>query len=135
MDFATLTRSLSLRFTFIGEPDVDAEIVLLASLGDLAGEILEMNNKELGCSLLLRFRKRVHNITEQCRQIEQVLNNIWENDIYITQTLSFMYGHEAKDYLNNIEVRFKRKINEEHMREIPDFLNSVLRTLEMLIKI
>lgn len=135
MDFSILARDFSIQFTLVDQPDVTAEIVLKASLKDLAGEILELAGKNLGCSMLLRFTKRVQNVDIQCKQIEQALNAIWEDEIELTQTLSFVYGHEALNYLDIIELKFKTKINEEHMGDIPDFLYHVLETLDVLNRI
>lgn len=132
MDFATLTRKLSIQFTLIQQKEVSAEVVLLASLQDLADEILETPDKEPGCSLVLRFTKPVQQVDEQCQQVKEALNFIWENDVELNQTLSFVYGEEPSGFLNVIEVNFKTKINEEHMQEIPDFLNSVLLSLGVL---
>ncbi|MDN4608523.1 hypothetical protein [Sporosarcina highlanderae] len=132
MDFATLTRKLSIQFNLLHQKDVAAEVVLTASLQDLADEILETPGKDLGCSLSLRFTKSVQHVDGQCKQIEEALNVIWENDINISQTLSFKYGEESSNYRNMIEVKFNTKINEENMQEIPDFLHSVLLTLGVL---
>lgn len=135
MDFAILDRDLSIQFTLVDQPDVIAEVVLKASLKDLAEEILEMPGTNPGCSLLLRFNKRVHNIAVQCEQIEEALYAVWENDFQLTQTLSFVYEQKAADFINNIEVIFNAKLNEENMEEIDPFLNHVLKMLEVLNRI
>lgn len=132
MDFSILARYFSIQFTLVNQPEVTAEIALEASVIDLAGEILELPGKSRGCSLLVRFNKHVQNIAVQCKQIERALNVIWENEIRLTQTLSFMYEQEASSYLNTIEMKFKHKINEAHMADIADFLEHVLETLEVL---
>ncbi len=132
MDFAIMARYFAIQFTLTDQPDVTAEIVLGASVNDLAGEILELPGMNLGCSLLVRFTKRVQNVAVQCKQIEQALTTIWENEIQLTQTLSFVYEQEASSYLDIIEVEFKSKLNEEHMGDIADFLDHVLETLEVL---
>jgi len=134
-DLAVLARDLSMQFTLVNQPDVTAEVVLEASIQDLAGEILEISSAKPGCSLLLRFYKRVHKVPEQCDQIEQAIYTIWENDIRLTQTLSFEYGQEAAGFINKIEVNFKPKLSEDNMREIVPFLNHVLKTLEVLNEI
>jgi len=132
MDFAIMARDFAIQFTLVDQPDVTAEIVLRASVNDLAGEILELLSQNLGCSLLIRFNKRVQNVAIQCKQIEQALNIIWETDIQLTQTVSFVYEQEASTDQNLIEVKFKSKINEEHMGDIADFLDHVLESLEVL---
>lgn len=136
MDLATMARDFSIQFTLRESSSVEAEIVLLAPLQDLAGEILELPWPDLGCSLLLRFVKPVQNYRTQCRQIEDALHAIWEDDILITQTLSFRYGPESvPDYVDLIEVKFRPKLNEGHMGELSDFLGHVLNTLTVLLKI
>ncbi|MER2089385.1 MAG: hypothetical protein ABS920_06575 [Sporosarcina sp.] len=132
MDFSVLARVFAIQFTLVDQPEVTAEIILGASVKDLAGEILELPAKNLGCSLLLRFNKHVQNVAIQCKQIEQALNAIWETEIQVTQTLSFVFEQEASSYLNSIEVEFKAKMNEEHMGDIAEFLEHVLKTLEVL---
>lgn len=132
MDFSILTRDFAIQFTLAHQPDVTAEIILQASLEDLAGEILENPRKKPGCSLLIRFHKRVQNIASQCEEIELALNVIWENEIQLTQTLSFEYPQLSSSYLNIIEVKFNQKIHEEHVHDIADFLEHVLKTLKVL---
>lgn len=135
VDFATLAREFSIQFTLADQRDVTAEIILKASLEDLAGEILGTSEKNLGCFLSLCFSKTVQNVPIQCKKIKHVLNAIWENETEITQTLSFIYEEETPSYLDSIEVKFHDKINEEHMSDIADFLEHVLESLEVLIDI
>lgn len=134
MDFARLSRCLSLEFILVDQPEVTAELKLGTLLEDLAGEILEMPEAQPGCFLLLQFRKAVREPHKECEQIKQVLSSIWEEDVELTQTLSFIYG-EKWGYLNRIEVQFKSKLTEEHMGEIKDFLTYVLMSLERLNQI
>lgn len=135
MDFSVIARDFAIQFTLADQQDVTAEILLEASLEELAAEILEKPGKNPGCSLYLRFYKRVQNVTKECNQIEQVLKDIWEPDVQLTQTLSFVYEQEASGYLDIIEVSFNHKINEKHMGDIADFLDHVLETLEVLNEI
>ena len=134
MDFSVLSRRLTLQFSLINKPEVSAQVILSTDLEDLAGEILEQEGKELGCHLSLRLYMAVNDIKGQCERIEQALNGIWENDIHITQSISFLYKDET-NYRNTIEVQFLPKINEENMNELPDFLESVLESLEILTDI
>ncbi|KAA0966334.1 hypothetical protein FQ087_08890 [Sporosarcina sp. ANT_H38] len=132
MDFAIMARYFAIQFTLVDRPTVTAEIVLEASLKDLAGEILEVPDQRLGCLLFVKFTKHIQNVATQCKQIEQALYTIWENDIQLTQTVSFVFEQGAPSYQDMIEVKFNSKINEEHMGDIADFLDSVLETLEVL---
>lgn len=132
MDFAVLNRKFAVQFTLFDKEDVSAEISLEASVQDLANEILEVPGQNPGCTLAVRFHKHVQREMEQCRQIEEALNDIWENEVLVVQTLSFLYGEDPSGFTNKIEVKFKTKIDEENMQEIPDFLHSVLEALYVL---
>ena len=132
MDFAILSREFAIQFTLVNQPDVTAKVVLQASVKELAGEILEVSGENLGSTLSVCFTKTVQNAAIECQQIEQALNAIWETDIHLTQTLSFVHGQHASGYLNNIDMTFKSRINEKHMEDIADLLNHVLESLEVL---
>ncbi len=131
MDFASISRELMLQFALGKQADLFGQLILRAGLEDLAGEILDLSGKDIGCTLILRIHMKVADIPEQCSKVEQALNGIWENDVHITQTLSFIYGEESP-YINTIEVIFQPKINEDNMNEIPDFLESVIESMEIL---
>jgi len=135
MDYAVMARDFAVEFTLINQPNVTAEIVLEASLEELAAEILEKPGASPGCTLLVRFYKRINQATTQCKEIDRVLHDIWKRDLQITQTLSSVYEQEASGYLNIVEVGFNHKINEEHMGDIAEFVDYVLETLEVLIEI
>ncbi|QUW23165.1 hypothetical protein JSQ81_06270 [Sporosarcina sp. Marseille-Q4063] len=131
MDYAILSREYAIQFTLVNQTDLSAEIVLQASVKELAGEILEVPGENLGSTLSVRFTKIVQSVIE-CQRIEQVIKAIWETDIHLTQTLSFVYAHHASGYLNSIDMTFKSKINEKHMADIADLLDHVLESLEVL---
>ena len=135
MDLSIIARTFKIEFTLVDQRDVTAEIVLDASLEDLAGEILEIANKNIGCTLALKYIKNIQNPDLQCEEIEQAIKDIWEDDIALTQTLSFVFGTELSSYTNTIEVRFAQKINEDQISDITMFLEHVLETLEILNKI
>lgn len=132
MDLAILSREFAIKFTLVNQPVVTAEIVLQASVKELAGEILEVLGENLGCILSVRFTKTVQNAAIECQQIERALNAIWETDIQLTQTLSFVYGQQASGYLNSIDLTFKSKINEKHMADIANLLDHVLESVRLL---
>lgn len=132
MDFAILARDFAIQFQLVDQPVVTAEIVLQASVKELAGEILEVPGENLGCTLSVRFTKAIQDASIECLQIEQALKAIWETDIQLTQTLSFMHGQQVSSYLNSIDMTFKSKITEEHMADIADLLDHVLESLDVL---
>ncbi len=135
LDLAVLARDFAIQFKVVGLQNITAEISLTASLKELAGELLAIPEEDPGCVLCLCFMKQIHNAKSQCKQIEQALNVIWEDGIELTQTLSFEFGQDPSNYLNNIELKFKEKINEAHMEDIPNFLYHVLKTVEVLDRI
>ncbi|MCZ8541334.1 hypothetical protein MKY29_18925 [Psychrobacillus sp. FSL K6-2365] len=135
MDLSIIARTFKIEFTLVDQSDIAAEIILDASLEDLAGEILEIRNKNIGCTLALKFNKNIQNPDLQCEEIEQAIKNIWEDDIVLTQTLSFEFGTELSSYTNTIEVRFTQKINEDQISDLEMFLEHVLETLDILNKI
>jgi len=133
MDFSIIKRDFGIQFTLVDQPDVKAEIIIVASIEELSAEILEQPGKNPGCSMYLRFYKNVQDTTKQCKEIEQILNEIWEPDLPLTQSLSYVYVQDSPStYLDIIEVAFNHKINEEHMGDIADFLEHVLNTLKVL---
>lgn len=131
MDFSIMARDFAIQFVLVDQQEVTAEIVLEASLNDLAAEIMETPGKNPGCSLYIRFNKQVDHIAE-CKKIEEALTEIWDSDVELTQTLSFVFEQQASSYLDTIEVAFTHKINEQHMGDIADFLDHVLETLGVL---
>ena len=135
MDFSIIKRDFAIEFTMAEQQDVTAEICLEASLEELAAEILEEQGKNPGCSLRIRFKKLIQNVTKDCLQIEKSLIGIWGSDFKLTQTLSFVYGKEASTFLDNIELSYHHKINEDHMGDIADFIDQVLETLKILNEI
>lgn len=135
MDLSVIARTFKIEFTLVDQPDIPAEIILEASLEDLAGEILEIGIKNIGCTLALKFIKNIQNPDLQCEEIEQEVKIIWEDDIELTQTLNFVFGKELSSYINVIEVKFKQKINEDQISDIAMFLEHVFETLDILNKI
>lgn len=132
MDFSVMARYFAIKFTLVDKPDITTEIILEASLEELAAEILEEPGKNPGCTMLLRFYKQIQNVPKQCKQIDQALKDVWESDLQITQTLSFMFEQKSKNYQDSIEITFEHKILEEHIDDISDFLEHVLKTLKVL---
>jgi len=135
MDFAVMKREFAISFAHVDYQEVTAEIGLEASLKELAAEILEWDNENPGCQLTLRFHKRIHNVEEQCKRIQHILNAMWEDEHEVSQIISTFYGQEDEPYIDTIEVKFNEKLNEGHMGEIRGFIEHVLKSLEEIAKI
>ncbi|WP_314728294.1 hypothetical protein [Bacillus sp. Marseille-Q3570] len=131
LEMATMSRAFSLQFTLADQKDVTAEILLGASLQDLAAEILETSGEKPGCTLLVRFYKQVEDVEAECSQIEAGMQTIWSQRP-LTQTISFVYGPDQPVFMNTIEVGFNRKINEDQIEDIPALVDHILETLEQL---
>lgn len=132
MDFSIIKRDFSIEFVLSDKPAVSAEIIIEASLEELASEIMEIPGKDPGCKLQLKFQKDIMDVSAECKSIELALKQIWEGDITITQHVSFEYGHLEQNYVNTISLSFQQKINEDNISEIEDFLASVIESLELL---
>lgn len=135
MDLSIIARTFKIEFTLADQSDITVEIILDASLEDLAGEILEVGKTNIGCTLALKFIKSIQNPDLQCEEIEQAIKYVWEDDIELTQTLSYVFGTELSSYTNAIEVKFTQKINEDQISDIGMFLEHVLETLNIFNKI
>ncbi|MFF2484695.1 hypothetical protein [Paenibacillus sp. NPDC058071] len=132
LDMAVMSRYFAIRFTLADASEVSADMVLTASLADLAAELLDKEGAAPACELRIVFDMPIVNVHEQCKQVEQVIQTVWQPEHPLEQTLSFSYGQENILYRNAAELRFNRKINEDQMNDIPDLLDHVLRTLEQL---
>ena len=132
MDFAVMSREFALQFVLRELPETQAELVLLTSVQDLAGEIMEDSTVEPACSLRLQFIKKMKDSSAECRKIEEALESIWEMDIQVTQTIHYVYGAPDEDSRNTIDVEFRPRLTEENMNELPLFLEHVLETLFVL---
>lgn len=135
MDFAIMKREFAISFALLGKPDTTVELILEASLKELSDEILERERANPGCALRLRFKRHIQDENKQCKQIAKELSKVWEDDIDVKQTLSREFSKKEDVVLNTIVAKFKPKLSEEHIPEIPEFLEHVLASLEALNEI
>jgi len=135
LDLATLSREFALFFESNLCRGITAEIRLEAALVDLASEILAIPDANPGCSLILRFHTKLSDPTQLCQRIEAVLQEIWQSQQQILQTISFVFGQEPAVYSNTIELNFSRKINENQMGDIPELAKHILQTMKELGKL
>jgi hypothetical protein len=134
LEMSVMSREFSLQFQLNDRQKITAEIRLEASLKDLAAEILELSGETPACALRLFFYMPIENVSTQCEQIEAILHDIWQPELPPIQNLSFVYAQVPVIYMNKIELRFHRKINEEQMGDIPMIIGHALRTLTDLYK-
>ncbi|MFC4103317.1 hypothetical protein [Paenibacillus xanthanilyticus] len=136
LDMAVMSRAFAIRFVLREAPALEAELLLEASLAELAAEIMELAEQKPGCRLSLRFHQQVPRDTadDACARIHRILADIWSPELPPRQTLQFQYQDEqsAPVFAHTAELTFNRKIDEEQMEDIPDLLEHVLRTLAEL---
>ncbi|MFX3635585.1 MAG: hypothetical protein ACE3L7_04940 [Candidatus Pristimantibacillus sp.] len=135
MEMSVLSREFAIQFALVNLREVTAEIRLDASLKDLAAEILELPGETPGCSLRVRFYMAIKDVSIQCKQIEDILQGIWSSELPATQTLSFIYSEENTSYRNVVELKFKRRISEDQMEDIPNLVEHILQSLAELNKV
>ncbi|MBP3952475.1 hypothetical protein [Bacillus suaedae] len=132
LDMAAMSREFSLQFVHNKKSEVIAELWLGASLKDLAGELLELEDEKPGCTLLVRFYIEIPEVSI-CEDIAETLNDIWNPEIPITQTLSFHYQQEEKiNFTNKIEIGFDHKLTEDHMEDLPELVEVMIRSINAL---
>jgi len=136
LDLAVLTRELTLQFVLAGgdpgKGTAEAELVLTAPLAELAAEILASPGAVPGCGLLIRFRLWITEPDRDCDEIGQIVQDVWQPQLPPVQTLSYTYGETPARWLDTVELRFNRMINEDQMEDIPELLGHAVLTLERL---
>lgn len=132
LEMSIMSREFGLRFELVDHNNITAEIRLTASLKELASEILEIPGETPGCSLILRLYLQIEDVSNQCKRVQEILQHIWQPEETPIQTLSFVYGQERAVYSNIVEIKFKRKITEDQMGDIPDLIEHVLLSLVQL---
>ncbi|MCL6460081.1 MAG: hypothetical protein K6T85_18975, partial [Gorillibacterium sp.] len=94
MEMSVMSREFALRFILAEQEQVTAEIRLLASVKDLANEILEIPNEKPACTLCLSFEMPIKDVARQCSEVDLIMHKFWDPELKPTQTLSFIYGAE-----------------------------------------
>ncbi|WP_157279878.1 hypothetical protein [Paenibacillus swuensis] len=134
VDLSVMSRDFRLRFILrdsIAEP-AQAHVRLSANLANLAAEILEQKGSDPGCNLSIRFRTRIVNPDQECHVLGEGIRQIWGKGITMTQQISYLFGDESPQYLNNIQISFDHVITETHIDDIPSLLNHIVKTLRFL---
>ncbi|MEK3883577.1 hypothetical protein [Paenibacillus sp. PL2-23] len=134
LDMASMSREFSLFFRLAREDRVEAELVLDTSLRDLAAELLHRQEDHAACGLRFRFRLELgaDGIQEACREVERLVEGIWQPEHKPVQTISSIFGQDSERCLNVIELRFGRRIGEAQMDDIPELAKHAVKTLEAL---
>lgn len=129
LEMSTMSRVFMLRFELTGERRVSAEIELTASMQELAAEILELSGENPGCVLCLRYIVQMKD-TDLCSEVERMMAEMWPEQKTVQQ-ISYVYGFESM-MTNTIEIYFNRKINEDHMRDLPELVQYMMEAAKRL---
>lgn len=133
LELATMSRWFMLQFELADRPGAAAEVVLEAGLSDLADEILERQGSVPGCKIAVRFVLCIQDAASQCQAVQEIIHRIWQPELEPVQTLQFTYGEDAVVYKNTVELRFKQKIDEDNMEDLPELAEHMLLTLQELV--
>ncbi|CEG27572.1 hypothetical protein [Bacillus sp. B-jedd] len=127
MDLATLSRQFSISFYLPECPGIEAELRLMASLENLASELLQGSTPDVkpGCELILFFRAVHRDSFAIYEGIQEYTESKWGPERNILQTACWnpLTGHET--VMNEIAVDFNRIVTEaqlEELKEIPDYM-------------
>lgn len=129
IELSAMSRSYSVSFRLVQPGGAEAEIRLSAGTEDLAGEILELAEPKPGCRLDLVFYMQTDNPDRDCPRLGTKLNEIWGDDVEITQLLTWAYAKEQEGYVNEIRVDFGRKFGEEVAGDVARLLEHMVLTL------
>ncbi|MDF2834476.1 MAG: hypothetical protein K0Q63_116 [Paenibacillus sp.] len=132
LDMAVLSRELSLSCRLSGSEAVTAELLLHASLRELAAELLEQPGAAPTCRLTLRFHLWSDGASGFCEAVERCLLGIWQTPAPPAQTLSRVYGEADGRYRHTAELDFGRGIGEEQIEDLPELLDHLMLSLTEL---
>ncbi|MDQ6421813.1 hypothetical protein RB620_20505 [Paenibacillus sp. LHD-117] len=132
LDMAVFSRELSLSFRLAGGGSATAELLLRATLKELAAEILEQPGAAPTCRLRLRFHLESDGADDTCETVGRCLLSIWQPAEPPVQTLSRDYGVGGNRWRHTAELDFGRGIGEEQMEDLPELLEHMLLTLSEL---
>lgn len=130
LEMSTMSRLFRLQFQMTGEMRVYAEIELGASMQELAAEILELSGEDPGCDLCLRYTMQIKDVESVCRKIQQAMEEMWPEQKTV-QNISYVYGSESA-ITDTVEIQFNHKINENHMRDLPELVQYMLEAAKKL---
>ena len=142
MDMATFQRLFQIEFKLAeqaaGEKAVRGQMQLRTSLGDIASEQLEQPLVEhVGCTICIHFHLQLPNpddIPSEANKITTLLNEIWGQRPYITQTLSAKLPEHRIEWpptvvTNHITLDFHRKIDEGNIDDLRELIEHTIQSL------
>lgn len=142
MDLAMFHRQFQIDFRLADEfgeaKGVFAQMQLRTSLADIAAEQLEQPLTEhIGCTICIHFFMTVTDVQRETEAVAQMLNDIWGNRPYITQTIKakldeYQLHWPPKQYENQITLDFHRKIDEGNIEDLRGLVDHTIASLTQL---
>lgn len=123
VDLATMSRTYIIEFQLVKTSDARAEIILSSTIHDFAKESIDGDVETSGCIIQINFYTSYIN----CLIIEHDLQEIWQHQPKITQTISTIFGENEKT--NQINLSFQRKINEKYVEDLATIINLSVQSL------
>lgn len=135
IDLSSVSREFTIGFRTKPDAHAAAEMVLYASLSDLAAELLNGETKEAGCMIEIKFYTSTRNPQSLCEQIKNGITAQWEGRPTLRQTVSYEYGQAIPEYHITVSLQFGRKLNEQHIEDLPRLLDYTVESLQWLSEI
>lgn len=145
MDMATFHRLFQIEFTLVDQDKREQAVItkmqLRTGLADIASEQLEQPLTEhIGCTICIHFHVPLlttEEIPQQVRAIMGILNDIWGNRPYITQTLKARVEEHRIEWPpqhveNQITLDFHRKIDEGNIDDLRFLIDHTVQSLAQL---
>ncbi|USG64769.1 hypothetical protein NDK47_21995 [Brevibacillus ruminantium] len=142
VDLATYHRLFQIEFRLAEDPrnerEIFAQMQLRTSLADIAAEQLEKPLTDpVGCTICIHFFVTVSEVQRETEAITQILNEIWGNRPYITQTIKaklneYQLHWPPEQYENQITLDFHRKIDEGNIEDLRGLVDHTIASLEQL---
>ncbi|MGZ0052167.1 hypothetical protein [Brevibacillus gelatini] len=142
MDMATFQRLFQIDFKLAGQAEneraVRAQMQLRTSLGDIAAEQLETPLVEhIGCTICIHFYMQLEgpgDIPDRAKEITTILNDIWGQRPFITQTLSAKLPEHRiewppQSWENRVTLDFHRKIDEGNIEDLRLLIEHTIQSL------
>jgi len=132
IDLSSVSRNYSIGFRAHASASPSAEILLTATLTDLAAELLNGETQEAGCLIEIKFYTSSLNPQALCAMIQKEFTAQWEGRPILRQTVSYVY--EENDPRSDITVilMFGRKLNEQNAEDLPRLVEYTLQSLQWL---
>jgi hypothetical protein len=128
IDLAALSRSFKMKMTVNDE--VFGEIILSSDLENIAGELLQQNDRP-GCTVSLSFYKYMERSADVNRAIhhwKNELTTVWGQERNISLYSILKYDSNEKNALK-AEIMFERLIHEDNIDDLREMLTYLVDTL------